>query len=96
MDKLFVVVRKDLTPSQQAVQSGHAIAQYFVDGGKKWTNETLVILGVKDLTHLESLMSELSNQNINFSYFREPDIGDEATAFACDSFHPKFSKLRLV
>lgn len=29
--KLYAIVRKDLSPAQQAVQAGHAIAQYLLE-----------------------------------------------------------------
>ena len=52
--KLFVLVRKDLSKSQQAVQAGHAVAEYLLRGPSTfWGNGTLVYLGVRNETDLK-------------------------------------------
>jgi len=32
MDKLYVLIRKDLSIQQQAVQAGHAVAEFLLKG----------------------------------------------------------------
>ncbi len=52
--KLFVLVRKDLSRSQQAVQAGHAVAEYLLRGPSTfWENGTLVYLSVENETNLK-------------------------------------------
>jgi len=52
--KLYVLVRKDLSKSQQAVQAGHVVAEYLLRGPHTmWDNGTLVYLGVRNENELK-------------------------------------------
>lgn len=96
MKKLYVIVRKDLTFSQQAVQGGHAIAQYLIDNpNTEWNNGTLVLLGVKGEFQLKKWTDRLESHGLKLSSFREPDIGDQLTAISVVSSHEDYFK-RLV
>jgi len=83
--KLYVIVRKDLSISQRAVQAGHVVAEFLLHSPfSRWKNETLIYLGVKGLIQLENLKYKLENLGISYIEFREPDIGNEVTAIATD------------
>lgn len=96
LSKLYIIVRKDLTPSQTAVQAGHAVAEYLLDDPQTWRNETLIYLGVKNLYHLEKWMNKLSDAEIKFIPWREPDINNELTAIASTGSSEFFKKLNLL
>lgn len=92
--KMYVLVRKDLSKSQQAVQSGHAIASYLINNPKtKWNNGTLVYLQVHNE---EELLRWVDKINSDIALFREPDIGNEATALATLSYGDEFRELKLL
>jgi len=93
--KLFVIVRKDLTTSQRAVQAGHAVAEYLTSS-PLWRNETLVYLGVKSLHQLNHVIRKLEFNNIDYIEWREPDLNNEITAIASHCENPIFKKLNLL
>ena len=95
--KLYIIVRKDLTHSQRAVQAGHALAEYLLHSPYfRWKNETLIYLGVKGLKQLENLKRKLALQGTNYVEFREPDLNNEVTAIASDESNKIFERLKLL
>ena len=81
--KMFVLVRKDLSKSQQGVQGGHALAQFALEHPERfreWNNHTIVYLKVDP-----EWLKDHSPKNQSSSFY-EPDIGNELTAKAtfCD------------
>ena len=61
MNKLYALVRKDLSPSQRAVQAGHAVAEWLLRGPKTdWDNGTLIYLGVRNEDELNCWMRKLT------------------------------------
>src|SRR3954468_19598959 len=104
--KLFVLVRNDLSKSQQAVQAAHAVARFCSNEFRKhhwdgremtpipprWDDETLVFLRAKDLKELKEFFVECKEAWA----FYEPDIGNEMTAFAVLDPPDWFDMLRLL
>ena len=95
--KLYVIVRKDLSHSQRAVQAGHALAEYLLHSPNfRWKNETLIYLGVKGLKQLENLKRNLELQGVPYVEFREPDLNNETTAIASDHHCKTFARMNLL
>lgn len=95
--KMFVIVRKDLTKIQQAVQAGHALAEYILKGpSTSWTNGTLIYLGVKGLNQLENLKRKFDQEEIPYMEFREPDLNNEITSISTDMDNRFIRKLNLL
>jgi len=90
-------VRKDLSIPQMAVQAGHALAAYLLHSHfSRWQNETLIYLGVKNLSQLERLKYKLELEAIDYVEFREPDLNNEVTAIAADQHCKLFERLNLI
>lgn len=95
MQTLYVITRKDLSFPQQAVQSGHALAQWLLDNPENdWQNQRLIYLVVDTEKELNRLKSKLTSYCLDHSYFCEPDFEDKLTAIACRE--PIFSKLKKL
>lgn len=73
--KLYVLVRKDISLIQRAVQAGHAIAEYLQEyPDTTWDNGVLVYLGVENEKDLKYWEGALAREGIPSSMFYEPDI----------------------
>lgn len=90
---MYVLVRNDLSKSQQGVQGGHALAQYALehpDNFKQWNNRTIVYLKMsyEDLLTLQPKSAH--------SQFCEPDIGNQLTAIATFCTGEDYLNLKLM
>ena len=86
-DKLYIVVRKDLTPGAKLAQSVHA-AFRFADEWRHTTNdwmdnsEYICILEANNEAELNALLESAKQANIPNSHFIEPDFDNSLTAIA--------------
>lgn len=77
-----------MKPSYQAVQAGHAVAQWCQrmynerDESERWYNGTLIYLRVRDLDDLKTWEKKIRGSGLRPQTFVEPDVGDEPTATA--------------
>ncbi len=84
-----MLIRKDLTPSQQAVQACHAVieAHTAFNFSQLSVHPHLVLLEVADLPALERAKNRLQSRNIPFKEFIEPDLNHEVTALCTPPLH---------
>lgn len=84
---MYILTRTDLDPGLQAAQTAHAAFQFACehsDVTAKWHRDSsyLIVLGVPDEETLTDYARLVEQAGVPCSLFREPDIGDEATALA--------------
>jgi len=82
--KLYVLVRKDLNKSQQAVQAGHALAEILLRYPPNihgWKNGTLIYLGTENMEELQEMYDKLWGRCVQAPFF-EPYKNMGFTAFA--------------
>ncbi|KWU24719.1 hypothetical protein [Burkholderia cenocepacia] len=80
---VYVIIRRDISPEQQAVQIGHAAleagrALYAVDE----PIASLIVLEVADKAGLLAAAERLKRYDIAFELFFEPDFGMGESALA--------------
>lgn len=89
MEKLYVVVRRDLEDGPQAVQSGHAAVNFVMEHpeiGARWFREsnTLAYLSVPDERSLLNLIRKAKDRGVRLTIFQEPDMDNQTTAIALE------------
>ena len=100
--KLYVVVRSDRPPCDQAVQAVHAainFCQENSDVAGKWfdCSNHLALLQVRNELELENLILRAKFNGFRISEFREPDLGESLTAIAIEPEARKIcSNLKLA
>jgi peptidyl-tRNA hydrolase len=87
--KLYLVVRADLSPAQQAVQAAHAAREFQAkhpEVERAWFEGSnhLALLSVPGEDGLRELVRRAGDVGLRTASFREPDRGDEMTAIALE------------
>lgn len=99
-NKLYVIVRADLSYEQQAIQAAHAAVEWARIFGSQYYHPTLVFLNAQNRLHLTWIRIKLILANRLYVPFREPDLDDQITAIAVhlhsSSIHRLFNKLPLM
>lgn len=95
-EKMYVIVRNDMSAGQKACQAGHALAEWMLHDCTTWKNRTLVYLTARDLDHLKRIRQKLRIKRIDCVSFQEPDIGYEMTAIATYNDGKLFKRLPLL
>jgi hypothetical protein len=92
--KLFVLVDRTLSRSQQAVQACHAVAEFVIYHGSHWEHQSLVLLAIDGEEELDKWREKLSPFNI--AAFYETYQGPRLTAIACHGCDEAVSELPLL
>lgn len=100
---MYIAVRKDLSPSQQAVQSCHAAIEaswIYHNELEKEEHPSVIILGVKNEYALNIFNKYVESMGFPYATFREPDRDNEMTSVAVFPVHEEdrkhFRKYRLL
>lgn len=91
-NKLFVLIDNTLEPVYGCVQGGHAVAQWLIEHRQGWNNEYLIYLSADVI----KWKRKLSLMGIDFTEFKEPDLGYKTTSLAVLGHDNLFKKLNLI
>ena len=96
---LYVITRKDLTPSQIAVQSIHAAFEMGRNFCLKENHPSVVLIKAANEDELYKVKHFLSNSGLNFKTFIEPYYNNSLTSIAvepvCEDQRTIFKKFKL-
>jgi hypothetical protein len=91
--RLYVLVSKDLDPVYGCVQGGHVVAQWLLEHPEQdWNNSYLIYLQAD----IQKWKEKLEYLGIDYTSFREPDLGGTMTSLAILDNERLFKNLKLV
>lgn len=84
--RIYTLTRTDISYGQQAIQAGHALAQYIIEHNPHikgdWGNGSIINLALGSEKSLKRWVKKLEILGIKYSLFKEPDINHEITSIA--------------
>lgn len=87
--RMYCFVEKHLSPIDKGIQAAHSIVEYsnlYCENVDyviwSYSDKTIVLLNGGSVTDLCDICKELDEWNINFSIFREEDLGSIVTSVA--------------
>lgn len=93
MQRLYVLIDKSLDSVYGCVQGGHAVAQWLLNHPKQtWNNNYLIYLRAS----VNDWENKLNFLGIDYTKFKEPDLGNKTTSLAVLGNDKLFKKLKLV
>lgn len=81
---LYVFTRKNLDPSQIAVQSIHSAFEMGRHFCKSEVHPSVVLIKAKDEMELEEYLNYIKSQSLNYKEFREPYYDNSLTSFTLE------------
>jgi hypothetical protein len=95
MEKLFIVIRRDLPMGLRCAQIAHAAIKFAhdhrgIETAWYFGSNNIVILDAADEPELRELMKDADLKGFAYSGFEEPDIGNQLTAAA---FEPRARRM---
>ena len=91
-NKLYVLIDESLDTVYGCVQGGHAVAQWLIEHNQGWRNEYLIYLSAD----INKWKNKLSILGIDYTEFKEPDLGNKTTSLAVLGHDKLFKKLKLI
>lgn len=86
---MVLITRADLSSGYQVVQPAHALAEFAITYPRKFKDwmevgKNLVVLSTTNEKQLLKLADQFEEKGLDYVLFREPDIGNKATAIAVE------------
>lgn len=91
---IYIILRKDLDPAYQIIQSGHALFEHALTLKNK-PNQTshFCLLEAKDEEELLNISDKLKGKGMDFTLFHEPDYD---TGYTCLAAGPIYGEDRRL